>query len=139
MAKIYYIDTSIWIDYFENRKDNLRPIGEWAFELIRTAVKDKATILFSNIVEEELLRQYSKESIEKIFKIIGDKRLLIRLACSEKQLKEGKPIARQRSIPLHDVLHAILARDNSAILIARDKHFQELTDIVVPYKPEELI
>jgi predicted nucleic acid-binding protein len=38
-----------------------------------------------------------------------------------------------------DILHAIIARDNEAILITRDRHFEELTWIVSVQKPEEVI
>ena len=30
----YYLDTSIWRDYYENRSDKFRPWGEWALILI---------------------------------------------------------------------------------------------------------
>jgi len=36
-------------------------------------------------------------------------------------------------------LHSILARDNQAVLITRDKHFLKLLDICIIKKPEELI
>lgn len=35
--------------------------------------------------------------------------------------------------------NAILSRDNGAILITRDNHFQDLTDIAIIKKPEEVI
>ena len=42
-------------------------------------------------------------------------------------------------MPLGDVLHSLLARDNGLILVTRDNHFKELKDISKFYKPEELI
>jgi len=33
-------------------------------------------------------------------------------------------------MPVKDALHAILARDNKAILVTRDKHFYDLADKV---------
>ena len=57
----------------------------------------------------------------------------------ENQLKEARKINRERNIPFKDALHAILARDNCAILVTRDHHFEELQDIAVCKKPEEIL
>ena len=35
MAKKFYLDTAIWRDYFEDRGDGTRPIGEFAFQFLR--------------------------------------------------------------------------------------------------------
>ncbi|MBN1376781.1 PIN domain-containing protein [Candidatus Woesearchaeota archaeon] len=48
-------------------------------------------------------------------------------------------ISRKINIPKNDVLHAILARDNNAILVTRDKHFYKLAEKIIVKKPEELI
>ena len=58
---------------------------------------------------------------------------------SDKQREEAKKIAEEREVPKGDVIHAILARDNNAILISRDKHFQLLKDICEVMKPEDII
>jgi len=42
-------------------------------------------------------------------------------------------------VPFFDALHAVLARDNKAIMVTRDKHFDELLDITKYKKPEEII
>lgn len=30
----FYLDACIWGDYWENRSDNFRPLGEWAFRYL---------------------------------------------------------------------------------------------------------
>ena len=55
------------------------------------------------------------------------------------QTAESKEIARQRGLPSFDVLHAILARDNHAVLVTRDRHFCELGDIAESAPPERII
>ena len=55
------------------------------------------------------------------------------------QRDEAKKIATERNLPPGDVLHAIIARDNSLIMVTRDKHFKKLEDITKHYKPEEII
>ena len=37
-----------------------------------------------------------------------------------------------------DILHAVLARDNKAVLVTRDFHFETLQDIVEIKAPEEI-
>jgi hypothetical protein len=49
----YYIDTCIWRDYFENRNDKYRPLGEWAFRFIKKIINEDSLILFSDLVLEE--------------------------------------------------------------------------------------
>ncbi|MDO8627001.1 MAG: PIN domain-containing protein, partial [Candidatus Diapherotrites archaeon] len=43
-----------------------------------------------------------------------------------------------KHISKNDVLHAILAKDNNAILVSRDWHFEELRDLVEIKKPEDI-
>ena len=133
----YYLDTCIWRDYFENRSDRFRPLGDWAFKLIKKIIEENNFIMISDLVEEELSIDYGNKEIENIFSIIP-KELLIRISVSNLQFKEAINISRELKTPLKDTLHAILAKNNNAILITRDKHFNEI-DFVETYKPEELI
>ena len=62
-----------------------------------------------------------------------------KVGISDEDIKEAKKISEERGLPFGDVMHAILARNNNAILISRDKHFQLLKDICEVVKPEEII
>ena len=139
MPKKYYLDTSIWRDYFENRSNGLRPLGDWAFELIKMIIRNKDIFLYSDVVIQELRKKYSDEDINKIFAVARADNLLERTEATEIQVKEARALSKQRKVPFHDALHAVLTRDNNAVLIARDKHFLELDDIVMCKKPEEII
>lgn len=136
MAK-YYLDTSIWRDYFENRQDKFRPLGDWAFELLRQIKERKDIVLYSKLVVNELSSEYSSEEINKMFDIV--KKRLVEVCITNSQRKEAGNLSRKRNLPFGDCLHAILSRDNNAISITRDKHFVELNDITESYKPEDLI
>ena len=48
-------------------------------------------------------------------------------------------IAKQLQTPRKDTIHMILAMDNNAILVSRDKHFHEFQGIVEVKKPEDLL
>ena len=45
--------------------------------------------------------------------------------------------ASKRNIPKNDALHALIARDQKAILITMDNHFKEIKDIIEPHSPKE--
>lgn len=136
MAK-YYLDTAIYLDYYFDRVDNLRPLGEWAFKLLSLIKANNEQLLISDFVIEELNSQLSKEDIAKLFEPY--KAILVIVDYDEKQIQEMVKIARVRNVPKKDAIHAILARDNSAIFVARDNHFQQLRDICIAIKPEEII
>jgi predicted nucleic acid-binding protein len=134
----YYIDACIWRDYLEDRTDKFRPLGEWAFRLIKKIVEEESFIMFSDLVKIELRIAYSEDEIKRMLEI-APPHLLIRLEGSPHQIREAIAISKQLSIPKNDALHAILARDSDATLITRDKHFCELTDRINVKKPEDLI
>ena len=140
MAQKYYIDTSIWRDYNENRSDRFRPLGEWAFALFRHIKENKELALYSDLVLDELKIRYSEKEVNEIFKILSDEGLLKKVDDPTKeQVKEAKKKSKELKIPFADALHAILARDNKSILVSRDIHFHELQKIVKIKKPEDII
>ena len=67
MINKYYFDTCIWIDYFEGRKDNIRPLGDWAFDLIKKIIREEAILVYSDLVEEELSEKYQESKSRKSF------------------------------------------------------------------------
>lgn len=139
MAKKYYIDACIWIDYFENRSDRFRPLGDWALRLLQTIIEDEDMVLYSDLLIQEICSAgYEEEKVKEILGIIKSKNL-IKVEPTKEQLKESRKLALKFSIPKGDALHAVLARDNNAILIYRDKHFYELHKTVKIKKPEEVI
>ncbi len=139
MAGKYYLDTSIWRDYYENRSDGLRPLGEWALQSIKKIVDGGNFILYSDVIIKELQIRYSDEDIIRIFEIVNNSGVLLKVSSSIFQKKEAARLCRERNVSFGDALHAILARDNGAIMIARDRHFFELIGVVEVRKPEDLI
>ncbi|MBU2101012.1 hypothetical protein KKG83_00365 [Candidatus Micrarchaeota archaeon] len=124
--KKFYLDTCIWRDYFEDRKDNLKPLGEFAFQFLKKCIKENAVIFVSDLVIEELKKDYSLEQIELMFSDF--KHLIVRTVYSREQAKEAFQFQRntKKKFPLSDVLHSIMSRDEKAILVTRDKHFEEI-------------
>lgn len=131
----FYIDTSIWIDLLEDRKDyNGKPLGEYALKLF-SMIKEKHTIILSDAIYKELNKYYANEEIKGLFLAVNTRKIF----STENQMNEAKRLANERKIPKGDCLHAILARDTQSILVTRDKHFKLLEDIQRHHKPEDII
>ena len=138
MAEKYYFDTSIWLDFFEYRDEPNFPKGRWAQELINKIIESDAKILYSdtNIYELNIVG-YTPFEIDNMLKKF--KSILIFVESTEKQIGKAKDLAFKRNVPKRDALHALIARDNKAVLITLDKHFKKLLDIIKPRKPQDLI
>ena len=136
----FYVDTNIWRDFLEARADNLKPLGEFAFQFLKYAMTCKHTVLYSELVLEELKIEYKVQEIEKYcFESLKDMKLLEKVLISDRQVEEARKISRERNVPRGDALHAVLARDNNAVVVTRDNHFELLKGIVKSSKPEEII
>lgn len=137
MARKFYLDTSIWRDYFEDRRDNIRPLGEFAFDFLKNCEKKKCIVLFSNLIISELEGYYSNEKINHVFSSF--KKIIKKVSISDEQKLEAEKISLIiKESHLKDTLHAILAKDNNAVMITRDKHFDSLSFVEVA-KPEDVI
>jgi len=135
----YYLDASIWRDYYENRSDKFRPLGEWALLFLNSVIDHKDFILYSDLVVHELAVKYSEKEIGQILMTIMRHGLLIKVRISKGQAYEAKKLSKEKNVPFADAIHAILARDNCAILVTRDKHFNCVAHLIDVRKPEELI
>ena len=100
---------------------------------------NREIVFFSDLVIDELLTSYEDDQIKNLLEIFEKEGLLLKVNINHKQILEAKKLRKKFRIPHGDCLHAILARDNDAIMITRDKHFEELQNIVMVKKPEELI
>ncbi|MFH0798543.1 MAG: PIN domain-containing protein [Candidatus Woesearchaeota archaeon] len=136
MDQIFYIDTAIWIDCYEDRKDKFKDLGKIALIFFNFLLASKSKIVISNFLMEELSNFYSLEQIKGMMLLY--EHLFIKVNLTKRQMNEAQTIRMQRKVPLGDAIHAVLARDNNAILITRDGHFKLLKDICNIAKPEEL-
>ena len=139
MTKKYYIDTNIFRDYYENRVDKYKPLGFFANKLLQNIIKEGDKVIISDITEAELEVPYSEEEIRNILAPLNEEQLIENVKISEKQVKEAIELAKEKNVPFADAAHAILARDNNAILVTRDRDFNRLLHIKEYKKPEDLI
>ncbi len=134
MARRFYLGTAIWRDYLEDRRDNLRPLGELAFQFLQNCRKNHCVVILAEPVLFEL-KDMPKGLLDSMLSSFED--ILEEASVLPEQVQEAKKISAQRGLPFNDVFHAILARDNDAIMITRDYHFEQLADIVESMAPED--
>jgi predicted nucleic acid-binding protein len=138
MNGLYYFDTSIWLDFLEERDEPNMPKSTWAKELVRTVIENEDKILLSEWIMNEMIELgMSKHDIEEKFNSLRN--ILIIVYSTKKQFGKAKDLSKKRGVPIRDALHSLIARDNRAIMVTRDRHFNQLSDIIKYKKPEELI
>jgi predicted nucleic acid-binding protein len=131
----YYFDTSIWIDIYNKRGHN----GEVAKQLMNQLILKDFIVIYSNMVLIELKKiGFSEYEINQILNMAKPNHIK-RVNFTKQQVEEAKRLAKQRSVPFGDALHAVIARDNCALLVSRDRDFDKLKDVIMAKKPEELI
>jgi|SRR3989344_7492889 len=134
-ADFFYLDTSIWLDFYEKRGDN----GAFALHLLLTLIAEEKKVIISDILTRELKHLgYSNDEINRLFQIIKPNHIK-RVFTTKEEFLEARHLARQRNVPLGDALHAVLARNHHALFISRDKDFLSLKDIIKIKTPEEFI
>jgi len=138
MTTKYYIDTSVWIDLYEDRKGyNGEELGNFALKLFSLIKAKQNKLIITDLLIRELEINYSMPEINGMTKPFD--KIIKKIIATSEQRDEAKKTAKERNIPPGDVLHAIIARDNFLILITRDRHFRQLEDICPYYKPEDII
>ncbi len=81
---------------------------------------------------------YTVYEIKEIIEIAKKKNIKL-VHTNRKQIEEVNIIKNKRNIPYRDILHSILARDNEAIMVCTDRHFEFLKDIARIIRPKDLI
>lgn len=141
MVQKFYLDTGIWRDYYEDRRDNMRPLGEFAFNFLRACLEKKIPVLVSDAVVIELRRYFPQEKVDEIFSFF--KGIIVNMTVTPEQYSEARKELAKRlkvgnKLPFDDVLHAVVAKHHGAVLIARDNDFDFLHEIVEIEKPEDV-
>lgn len=80
---------------------------------------------------------YLEFEIEDILNKLAS--IIIYTEATDKEIGKSKDLSQKRNIPKGDALHALIARDNNAILITFDNHFKKLGDIIKFYTPKDFI
>lgn len=130
MAELIYIDTNVWIDFFLDRKDKLRPLGDFAFELIQKSLSCKYFIVVSDWLIRELKFTDHLDSFKQLEKELVKHEKVVYVKSSF----EDFSIAKEKK-NWHDALHEILALKSGAdYLVTRNiKDFEgNIIPVVFP-------
>lgn len=134
---LFYIDTNIWLDFHFNRTDKNRNLGLIASKFFYYILRNESKIAISSKLFEELNGKLSINEINGL--IVPFIKRLVNLKESRELHNLSEQISKERNIPKTDVLYALLAKENNAIVITRDNHFKQLSDICISKRPEELL
>ncbi len=135
MAEKLYLDTNIYLDYFENRHDNIRPLGFFAYNLIRRCIEGEFKIIISDWVVEEFGRIGDPRKIDDLIKTLKKHDSLLIVRTSSQDLSKSR---KYKNKP--DALHAILAIKASAdYFVTRNiKDFLDFQDSINIIFPENI-
>lgn len=133
----YYIDTNIWLDFLEDRKGfKNEPLGIYAWKLFLKIKESNGKILISDFLSIEMIKHVKISKYNFLMEFL--KKAIIKIETSKNSFEKSVILSDEINIPSGDALHVILAIENNAILVSRDKHFKKIKEIDV-YRPEELI
>lgn len=135
---LLYIDTNIYLDYFEARNDYMRPLGEFAFQVFQRTLSCEFTVILSSLVLDEL--EFNHANLEDLFEELKEKKKVIFVDYNEEDVRDTKMLLRQRGGSFNDTLHTVIAkRMNAEYLVTRNiKDFTHLQDLVKISFPEFL-
>ncbi|MBI5884601.1 type II toxin-antitoxin system VapC family toxin [archaeon] len=135
-----FVDSNIFLDYYFDRKNHVKPLGEFAFQFIKRAVSCE----FELVVCWQVLKEVrlnagltEKEAEERILHDLLKAGKLIEAKGSATQSSEAEKLSKKLNLPFTDCLYAVLARDLGIPVVSRDNHFKEL-GFVHALAPEEL-
>ena len=80
---------------------------------------------------------YLPDEVGRVFEKM--KPILIFVESTEKQVRKARDLSAKRDVPKGDALHALIARDNKAIVVTLDNHFKKLLDIAKSKSPQDII
>ena len=140
MTKLIYIDTNVYLDYFDGRTDYLRPLGEFAYQLLKRTLDCEFRIIISGLILKELFYNSYEEKIQKLLPDFNSKNKIIEISADAEDVKKTRNLCRERRTSFNDTLHAVLAcKVNADFLVTRNlKDFYELQDLVKLKCPENL-
>ena len=140
MSKKIYLDTNIYIDYFEGRVDNLRPLGEFAYELLRKTFSCEFFIVISTLVLKELTYNGYEEQIKILIEELKKKEKIQCIELTREDKEYGLSLIKNRKTPHNDTFHVVLAQKAKAeYVVTRNlKDFIEMFDLIEIALPENL-
>ncbi len=132
---LYYLDTSIWLDYYEQRGKH----GEYARRFLEKIAHSEDIVIVSDVLIKELLHiGFPLKTVLSFFQIIKPYHYsFVQLTKIQRQL--ARRLSLQYHIPWHDAAHFLLAKEYNAILVSYNYHFLTLKSFIEVSTPEALL
>lgn len=128
----YFVDTCIWIDLIEDRKGkNGEPLGRYAAEALSMIILIGDVIIYNR----EIFRELKKD--DEIRDALSG--TMMHIDISTESYDEAAILSERRELPFMDCIIAVFARENSAVILTRDRHFCRLSDIARAISPYDLL
>lgn len=136
MAARIYIDANVYLDYFEDRTDGIRPLGEFAFQVFKRALRCEFEIVISNKIMNEIDNHCRTAArLNALFEELLKKQKLIRINATIEEKNKAKEHEAH-----NDLLHYLLAeRTGCKFIVTRNiQHFSDFPGFVKAVLPEEI-
>lgn len=140
MKKVY-VDTNVFLDYFLNRSDRLRPLGEFAFSLFKRAFLKEIKIIISDWTLSELeSSEASEEDIAAMLDDLKNSGSLKVVKLIEEDRRKARKILKEFGLHTADAIHVALAvRSGAEVLVTRNiKDFVKAENLIESVLPEEI-
>lgn len=140
MSQLIYLDTNIYIDYFEGRVDYLRPLGEFAFNVIRKTIGCEFRIMISQVVTQEIEYNNYKDKLLELIKTFKERNKIESVDITEEDRIFAKSLSIQHQTSFNDMLHYVIAKKYEVeIFVTRNvKDFPKLDGFPEIVFPENL-
>jgi len=122
----FYLDTNIWIDYFDNKRAYHRE----AVKLLNKIKKLNGLILVTELHIYETSKCGYYEDYEKIKNLLYSKGLCKGVKISINERKKAKSLDEKMSYGVADYLHIVVGVREKAMMISNDKHWKKIGKII---------
>ena len=102
---LIYLDTNIYLDYWGDRRDKFRPLGEFAYTVLRRSVECEFMILTSDLVLNELRGLIEDAEIKEVFSNLKESNKLVIEKVGDSDVNMAKTLKKEYSeVPLPDLI-----------------------------------
>lgn len=110
-----YCDTNIYLDFFLGRKDYLRPLDEFAYQIFKRVEEGEFSLIISDHLLYELENNLEDTNkITELLQPLTKKGRVVKVFKSREDVLKAKEISNEH---WKDVLHAILANKAKAVYL----------------------
>jgi len=133
-----YCDTNIYMDFLLGRKDYLRPLDEFAYQIFKRVDDGEFTLIISDHLLYELRNNLEDANkITELLQPLYKKGRIIKVFKTKEDINQAKIISKEH---WKDALHAILANKAKAVyLLTRNiQHYAGCEHLVEIKFPENI-